>query len=329
MPSEEGIKQLYSRYEKGVDEYNQQNELKGGNKSFEKKARPENFNRSLAEYYGQQGLLLSGRTPVSDQERSDYTQYRNRTGDKTSAYGTNRLIEQTYGMSDDERLYQKDYRYKDPSGRIIVGDSQTLPSAGGKGTSVWGDIFNASRLDPSLSNNRGTGLKYALMDKAAEVRSRGENLGMDTVIKELMDEGVLPPLKGMRQIKGNREQGIELGKATGKSPIFKTISDNNPSQKDLDEIVFSEMPADFRERIGARPINMTIADTGGMNRAMIDPTILDPQSIQHYPINEITDPNSYPEPQQGKTRVSMNTNRLAGQGIARPLLSRHLMQQLR
>ena len=328
MPSQAGLEKLYDDFKVSAAEHNRKDKRFAAGNSIEA------FNRTLAEYYGQQGLLLSGRTPVSDAERSDGVKRRAQRGDAT-AMGTNRLIEQTRGMNDDEVFFEKDYRYKDKDGRVIVGDSQTLPSANGRSNYVWGDIFNAARLDSSLSENEGIGLKRAIMDKAADVRSRGGDEGMDRVIKELIEEDVLPDINSVGNIKSGKQQGVALGKATGKSKIFsKDVNlGNNPNQKELDEIIFSELPTNFKTKIGARPINMTIVDTEGMNRAMIDPTILNERAIQHWAINDIetVNPNLPPsqQDQKGKTRMRMDTKRLAARGIAKQLLPKTLMDQLK
>ena len=144
------------------------------------------FNRFLVEYYGQQGLKLRGMQAPTDKQRSKATKEAASKG-KATSIGTDRLLEMSPSMLDPEVRFQKDYRYVTPDGRVVVGDSQTLPNR--DATNDYGlEIINASRMTPTQEKQFEINLGQQIRD----ARKDNPFSTIEDALLALQSKGQLP-----------------------------------------------------------------------------------------------------------------------------------------
>ena len=207
------------------------------------------FNAAVGEYYGQQMLKSLGYSPVTDRDRSVRSR---RASDRSTTEGTDRLIENSRGLLDEEIDRSGDYRYYDPQGNLRVGDYQT------------GEVRDTIRLN----------LLKALTPKVAQDFKQGYNRGVRqvlatndrptplNVIDELIQDGTLPPVK-----QGSEGRGIRAGKGLSGQPYFE---EQNPlRQFRYDDVLYGHStPARREQRGGYIPEDVILVDAAKANDAM-------------------------------------------------------------
>ena len=161
------------------------------------------FNAAAGEYYGQQMLKAVGYSPVSDTDRSVRSQ---RASDRATTEGTDRLIENSRGLLDEEIDRSGDYRYNDPQGNVRVGDYQT------------GEVRDTIRLNllKALTPDVAQNFKQNYNRGVKQVLGTNDRPTPLNVIDELIQDGTLPPVK-----QGSEGRGIRAGKALSGQPYFE------------------------------------------------------------------------------------------------------------
>lgn len=225
-----------------------------------------NFNAGIGEYYGQQALKAVGNTPVADDQRSfrvrqgkrnDYSEGRRTVkpvepGDST--LGTDRLIENSAGLLNPDIDQSGDYRYVSPEGYLTVGDYQT------------GELRDTVRLNllKSLSPGVADTFKQKYPRGVEILQEKGLKPTPDNVVRLMLDDGVLPPIK--RQA---RDAGIRGGKALSDSPTFREA--NIDDQYRYNEYLFGHGQKDNLDQpYGYMPEEMILVDLAKANQALGD-----------------------------------------------------------
>ena len=207
------------------------------------------FNAAVGEYYGQQMLKSLGYSAVTDRDRSLRSR---RASDRATTEGTDRLIENSRGLLDEEIDRSGDYRYYDPQGNLRVGDYQT------------GEVRDTIRLNllkaltpevaQDFKQNYNRGVKQVL---AANDRPTPLN-----VIDELIQDKTLPPVK-----QGSEGRGIRAGKALSGQPYFE--AQNPLRQFRYDDVLYGHStPARREQRGGYIPEDVILVDAAKANDAM-------------------------------------------------------------
>ena len=226
---------------------------------WKKQQRPEqatrlNFNADVGEYYGQQALRLAGAKPVLDRDRSEKVVrgVRKDPGRRPeplppeqSTKGTDRLIENSVGILSPDIDFSGDYRYM-MDGDVKVGDYQT------------GEVRDTIRLNV-LKAVQGDGedartLKRNWAMTERKLAAQGIKPTPDRVIGNMVDQGLLPPIK-----RGKDGIGIRAGKSMSAHPLFK--HQNNESQFRYDDILFGHTtPAKRHQARGYIPEELVLVD---------------------------------------------------------------------
>jgi hypothetical protein len=178
-------------------------------------ATPDNFNRALAEYYGQQALKLAGNKKVDDRSRS--FNIVNSPNHPNSTLRTDRLIETKRGLlGADVGNPAGDYRFTRPDGSIGVGDMQIA-------------TYEPGQM-PLEALVRLQALKGSKMSREQEQRFAGQLIkaaaqtdNIDTALEIMRKAGDLPQLV-QGEIKRNKRKfdrdgneitsGMRAGKMT-------------------------------------------------------------------------------------------------------------------
>ena len=225
-----------------------------------------NFNAGIGEYYGQQALKAVGNTPVPDDQRSfrvrqgkrnDYSEGRRivklvEAGDST--LGTDRLIENSVGLLNPDIDQSGDYRYVSPEGYLTVGDYQT------------GELRDTVRLNllKSLSPGVADTFRQKYPRGVEILREKGLKPTPDNVVRLMLDDGILPPVKQQA-----RDSGIRGGKALSDSPTFREA--NVDDQYRYNEYLFGHgQKENLDQPYGYMPEEMILVDLGAANRALGD-----------------------------------------------------------
>lgn len=303
MLSNEGLSELYRRW-------GQQNAQET---RFKVETSPIQFNRFLAEYYGQQGLKLSGRSAVSDTDRSSQSREA-KSRNKPTTVGTDRIIEVSPTFLDPEVPGNpKDYRYYDQNGNVTVGDSQTI-------TGTTNNMFVPLELmnKSNMSSEQVAKLDANLRRKATNLRSVSPNSRISQSIQGLIAEGELP---GMKRSAGAviRDGGMRIGKALSDSVALagpKPTIGVEDHQFRASEILYSQLPPEAATRLGVRPNDMLLVDLDKTDQMLGDPRYLN--KIKRYSTDD-----------GGKFYANVDKNQLIQENAAQELLSRALMNQLK
>jgi len=207
------------------------------------------FNAAAGEYYGQQMLKAVGYSPVSDTDRSVRSQ---RASDRATTEGTDRLIENSRGLLDEEIDRSGDYRYNDPQGNVRVGDYQT------------GEVRDTIRLNllKALTPDVAQNFKQNYNRGVKQVLGTNDRPTPLNVIDELIQDGTLPPVK-----QGSEGRGIRAGKALSGQPYFE---EQNPlRQYRYDDVLYGHStPARRESRGGYIPEDVILVDAAKANDAM-------------------------------------------------------------
>ena len=207
------------------------------------------FNAAVGEYYGQQMLKAIGNTPVSDRDRSKRSR---QASDRATTEGTDRLIENSRGLLDEEIDRSGDYRYYDPQGNLRVGDYQT------------GEVRDTIRLNllKALTPDVAQDFKQNYRRGVEQVLATNDRPTPLNVIDELIQDGTLPPVK-----RGTAGVGIRAGKALSGQPYF---ADQNPlRQFRYDDVLFGHTSKDRRgKRGGYIPEDVILVDASKANDVM-------------------------------------------------------------
>lgn len=213
------------------------------------KATTAGFNAAGAEYYGQQMLKSLGYSPVSDADRSVRSR---KASDSATTEGTDRLIENSRGLLDEEIDRSADYRYYDPQGNLRVGDYQT----GEVRDTLRFNLLKALTPDVAqdFKQNYNRGVRQVL-----ETNDRPTPLN---VIDELIQDGTLPPVK-----QGSEGRGIRAGKGLSGQPYFER---QNPlRQFRYDDVLYGHStPARRDSRGGYIPEDVILVDAAKANDVM-------------------------------------------------------------
>lgn len=215
------------------------------------------FNSSVAEYYGQQMLRTIGATPVADRDRSDKVVRGIRKdpgpGNRPeplpvsqSTAGTDRLIENSVGLLSPDIDLSGDFRYM-MDGQVRVGDYQT------------GNPEDTVRLN-LLKSMRGPGTDITSVRSnwntvAGRLEAAGVAPTADRVIKSMLAQGLLPEIK-----QGSSGIGVRGGKAMSASPLF--ADQNRESQFRYDDILYGHSsPSRRSQPRGYIPEDVILVDT--------------------------------------------------------------------
>lgn len=309
--SEQGLQNMYGEWKQMVEKENRENL-----RPFNQTTNVEDFNRFLAEYYGQQGLKLSGRQSVSDSNRSRQAKDADRSGEPTTV-GTDRIIETSPGFLTGEYAGNpKDYRYYDLNGNVVVGDSQTLPNNDGS-SKIALELINASNMSSSQAAN----LSRNLNKEAEKLKATNSSAGISDIFKNLVQTGELPAMqKTVGRVQ--REGGMKVGKALSASKALGSRTsdiDSSDHQYQAREILYSTLPKDFRTKLGARPNSMLLVDLDKADSMLGDPRYLG--NIQHFKANG--------RDNKGKIRAVVTEEQLIKENAAQKLLNKALMNQLK
>jgi len=213
------------------------------------KATTAGFNAAAAEYYGQQMLKSMGYSAVSDADRSVRSR---RASDRATTEGTDRLIENSRGLLDEEIDRSGDYRYYDPQGNLRVGDYQT------------GEVRETIRLNllKALTPEVAQTFKGEYNRGVRQVLETNDRPTPLNVIDELVQDGTLPPVK-----QGSEGRGIRAGKGLSGQPYFE---EQNPlRQFRYDDVLYGHStPARRESRGGYIPEDVILVDAAKANDAM-------------------------------------------------------------
>ena len=207
------------------------------------------FNAAVGEYYGQQMLKSMGYSPVSDTDRSVRSQ---RASDRATTEGTDRLIENSRGLLDEEIDRSGDYRYYDPQGNLRVGDYQT------------GEVRDTVRLNllKALTEGDARAFKQNYNRGVRAVLATNDRPTPLNVIDELVQDGTLPPVK-----QGSEGRGIRAGKGLSGQPYFE--QQNPLRQFRYDDVLYGHStPARRNSRGGYIPEDVILVDAAKANDAM-------------------------------------------------------------
>lgn len=201
--------------------------------------KPEQFNRALQEYYGQQALKLAGNTPVSDRDRSYNVRdgrYRDRRTGRlvdpgnrnhpNSTLGTDRLIETNASiLGGDVGRPAGDYRYITPEGQLKIGDYQgadyTDPNRR-MDALIRLQMLKGSKMSPTQRQGFAENLRAA----AANVSD------IDDALEIMHQKGELPELV-MEEIKQDkpsytgRTSGMRAGKMMSDARFMGDLNRND------------------------------------------------------------------------------------------------------
>ena len=309
--SNQGLENMYGDWKQVVEKENRE-----GIRPFHQNTGIPDFNRFLAEYYGQQGLKLSGRQSVNDSNRSRQAKNADRFNEPTTV-GTDRIIETSPGfLSGEYKGNPKDYRYLDLNGNVVVGDSQTLPN-NDNSTDIALELINAS----NMSNTQAANLRKNLNKEAERLKNENNNAGISNIFKNLAQSGELPPMRSNVNAV-QREGGMKVGKGLSASKALGKRTDDTNSmghQYQAREVLYSTLPKDFKTELGVRPSNMLLVDLDKADNMLGDPRYLG--NIQHFKANG--------RDQKGKIRAVVSEEQLIKEDAAQKLLSRALMNQLK
>ena len=207
------------------------------------------FNAAVGEYYGQQMLKSLGYSPVSDTDRSVRSR---RASDRATTEGTDRLIENSRGLLDEEIDRSGDYRYYDPQGNMRVGDYQT------------GEVRDTVRLNllKALTESDASAFKQNYNRGVRAVLATNDRPTPLKVIDELVQDGTLPPVK-----QGSEGRGIRAGKGLSGQPYFE---EQNPlRQFRYDDVLYGHStPARRDSRGGYIPEDVILVDAAKANDVM-------------------------------------------------------------
>lgn len=173
------------------------------------------FNTAAGEYYGQQMLKASGFKPVSNANRSQETKDAARRG-KPSAMGTDRLIENSAGVTSPDTAYSSDYRAIANDGRTVALDYQT-------GT--------LNRRDPHANlsifkniNWENDRQKHAFTDNlkgvAQDLAAAGKPHGLDEIMSVMRDKAMLPDYLSTGYLDPKGNSGVRAGKFLSDAPVM-------------------------------------------------------------------------------------------------------------
>lgn len=207
------------------------------------------FNAAVGEYYGQQMLKSMGYSPVSDTDRSVRSQ---RASDRATTEGTDRLIENSRGLLDEEIDRSGDYRYYDPQGNLRVGDYQT------------GEVRDTVRLNllKALTEGDARAFKQNYNRGVRAVLATNDRPTPLNVIDELVQDGTLPPVK-----QGSEGRGIRAGKALSGQRYFQ--QQNPLRQFRYDDVLYGHStPARRESRGGYIPEDVILVDASKANDVM-------------------------------------------------------------
>ncbi len=207
------------------------------------------FNAAVGEYYGQQMLKSLGYSAVSDADRSVRSR---RASDRATTEGTDRLIENSRGLLDEEIDRSGDYRYYDPQGELRVGDYQT------------GEVRDTIRLNllKALTPEVGQAFKENYNRGVRQVLETNDRPTPLNVIDELVQDGTLPLVK-----QGSEGRGIRAGKGLSGQPYFE---EQNPlRQFRYDDVLYGHStPARRESRGGYIPEDVVLVDAAKANDVM-------------------------------------------------------------
>ena len=226
----------------------------------------EQFNAAVGEYYGQQALKAIGVRPVADNQRSTYVQNNERgpyaaklagsryVSPQESTLGTDRLVENSVGLLDDDIDFSGDYRYV-RDGKVKVGDYQT------------GELRDTIRLNllksVRTSKEQRDNFERNYNSLSRKYKSAGVNPTPEIIIKGMVAQGQLPEI----QIGSRYDRGIRGGKALSGTDLFAPY--NKDRQYQYDDILFGHnTPEQRRAPGGYIPRDLILVDADKTNTAL-------------------------------------------------------------
>lgn len=278
------------------------------------------FNADVGEYYGQQALRLVGANAVSDANRSDRVKNNSRgpaaarlagtslVSSADSTKGTDRLIENSVGILNDDIDFSGDYRY-DINGEVRVGDYQA-----GDTVNSQTNPLDTIRLN-LLKQVEGSGTSpRAIKDKWArterQLMSQGIQATPIKVMQAMLNKGELPPRK-----RGSFGVGIRGGKSVAADPMFR--NENRDSQYRYDDILFGHTDINARSQpYGYIPDELILVD----NRKALN-------ALGNSPSDIMVMGGSSPG-QQKSVNVIPKVDDLIAAGAAERISDRPLVRQL-
>lgn len=237
---------------------------------YENQRTPEHFNRSVAEYYGQQALKLAGNKPVADKDRSynvrDGSSRRNPEGLRNhpnSTLGTDRLIETNASMiGRDVGQPAADYRYQTPAGNIRVGDMQVATYERNPAeAAVRLQVLKGSKMRPE-QEKRFAGNLIAAAKETGDI---------DQALQLMHQRRQVPSLSRgeIKRSHTNKPDGMRAGKMTSDAPFMG--SENFNDQHRYQHVLYALQE---RERLGntlgTPPTHYVDIDTGAARVFMND-----------------------------------------------------------
>ncbi len=173
------------------------------------------FNTAAGEYYGQQMLKAQGFKPVTDANRSQETKRADSYG-KPSAMGTDRLIENSAGVTSPDTAYSSDYRAIANDGRTVALDYQT------------GEL---NRRDPHANLNIFKNINWEndrqkrafennLKAVAQDLASQNKTHGLDEIMSVMRDKAMLPEYLSIGYLDPKSGPGTRAGKFLSNAPVM-------------------------------------------------------------------------------------------------------------
>lgn len=230
------------------------------------------FNAAVGEYYGQQALKAIGNTPVIDEDRSnmvlrgqrnDYSGERAQYGlpldPDDSTAGTDRLIENSVGILNNEIDRSADFRYVDTDGNLTVGDYQ-MGDAVGTGVNKK-DTIRLNVLK-DMTQEDATAFKQKFSRGVEILQGKGINPTPSAVVQLMVDDGILPGPKRRKDM-----PGIRGGKALSDAAMFREA--NYDDQYRYNTYLFGHgNPSKRSQPRGYMPEEMVYVDLGKADNAL-------------------------------------------------------------
>ena len=213
------------------------------------------FNEALGEYTGQQALRTLGFSSVSDADRSSRQLT---SGPTITTRGTDRLIENSRGLTTREKPGSGDYRAYDPEGELYVGDYQTGESS----NQINVQIMKALQMDKELKDS----FEKNFVNTKNLIEAKGIKPTTSKILKTMEAKGMLPATQTDEYHLG-RMAGMRAGKLLSGTQEY---AENNPDrQYRYDGILYGIGDRGDKLKIGGHlPKRMLLADNSRVNREL-------------------------------------------------------------
>ena len=170
-----------------------QKSLEKGRRVFKPTLDREQFNRAAGEYYGQQALRLKGYSPVLDADRSKHI--KNTTFLENNALGSDRLIENSRGLTRGDIGTSTDFRVVNEGGEVEAIDYQMGKNPN---SSINANLIKSGARD--FKGDEGTA-EQQFMQAAQQLKAEGKSTDLDTIMQSMVDTGLLGQPKAGFQAK--------------------------------------------------------------------------------------------------------------------------------